>query len=104
MLTSHEMLAQGIIDKWPTILTYFINAVCCQVTHACIQAETVVLGNVILTPSCILIMIAIHALFTEIMPVLSNYVRVGGDTFLTDPKRAEMIVSMCSAVSCSHAH
>ena len=40
----------------------------------------------------------------EIMPVLSNYVRVGGDAFLSDPKRAEMIVSMCSAVSCSHAH
>jgi len=37
------------------------------------------------------------------MPVLSNYVRVGGDTFLSDPKHAEMIVSMCSAVSCIHS-
>lgn len=40
--------------------------------------------------------------FNEIMPVLSNYVRVGGDTFLTEPKRAEMIVSMCSATLQSH--
>ena len=63
-------------------------------------------GIVKLTSSYLIIATSIHdhLLYIEIMPVLSNYVRVGGDAFLTDPKRAEMIVSMCSAVSCSHAH
>lgn len=46
-----------------------------------------------------MVFIYIYACFTDMMPLLHNYVTVDTDTLLSDTKYLEIIYSMCKKVS-----